>query len=558
VRRICARALVAGLTAVAAAALAATPAGAASPLQVQLLSFNDFHGHLEPTTPGRIVPAPGAAPVPAGGLAYFATHVRQLEAENPRRSLLVSAGDLIGGSPLLSALFHDEPTVEAMNRLGVDVATVGNHEFDEGYAELRRMVQGGCHPVDGCQDGDGYEGAEFPYLAANVVDTATGRPILPPYVIKRFGRVKVAFVGVVLEGTPQIVSQSGIQGLEFRDEAESINRYIPRLRRKGVQAVVAVVHQGDFQTGTLNECQGLTGPLEDIVKRTSREVDVFLTGHTHTAYVCRIDDRLVTQASSFGRVITDVDLAIDRKTGEVTASKATNVPVTQDVAPAPEFAAWVKRYQDLAAPLANRPVGVLAGPATKQADDSGENAAGNLIADSQLAATTGNGAVAAFMNPGGVRADFPGGALTYGGIFTVQPFSNSLVTMTLTGAQLLELLKEQWCGQAEARILLPSASVHYAWSASAAAAILGKPCEGAANPVTDLRIGGTAVDPAASYRITVNSFLADGGDAFTVLRAGTDRAGGPVDLEALEAYLAPSLTGAPIAVPALNRIDVVP
>lgn len=536
---------------------AATPALAAQPMDVQLLSINDFHGHLEPTTPGRIAPAAGAAPVPAGGIAYLSTHLQRLEADN-RRSLFVSAGDLIGGSPLLSSLFHDEPTVEAMNQLGLDVNVVGNHEFDEGERELRRMSQGGCHPDDGCADGNGYEGAEFPFLAANVVNRGTGRTIFPSTMVKRFGKVKVGFVGVVLESTPEIVSRAGIADLEFRDEADSINRLIPGLRRRGVQAVVVLLHQGATQSGGINECQDMAGPVSDIVTRTSKEVDVFLTGHTHNAYVCEVDDRLVTQAAAFGRSITDVDLSINRRTGEVEDAAARNVPVTQDVEPDPAMAEFVARYQLLAAPLADRPLGRVAGPVTRTADDSGESPAGNLIADAQLAATTDAGAVAAFMNPGGVRADLTDTDVSYGEAFTVQPFSNSLVTLTLTGAQLKEMLKSQWCGQDFARILQPSATVGYTWDRSIAEGAIGQPCESAADPVTDLRIGGEPVADDASYRITVNSFLADGGDRFAVLSQGTDRTGGEVDLDALEAYLAPTAAGEPLAVPTSDRITVVP
>ena len=536
---------------------AAAPAIAADPVDVQLLAINDFHGHLEADTPGGISPAPGAPSVPAGGAAYLATHLERLEGDN-RRSLLVSSGDLIGGSPLLSSLFHDEPTVEAMNRLGLDMNGVGNHEFDEGYEQLRRMAQGGCHAEEGCADGDGYEGAEFPFLAANVVDRNSGRTIFPASVVRRFGRLKVGFVGAVLESTPEIVSQTGIRDLEFRDEAEAVNRQIPRLRRRGVQAVVVLLHQGSRQSGTINECAGLDGPVADIVTRTSGEVDAFLTGHTHNAHVCEIDGRLVTQGASFGRTITDVDLALDRRTGEVREAVARNVAVTQDVEPDAEMAAFVERYRLLAAPLAARPLGRLAAPVTRTADDSGESPAGNLIADAQLASTQPAGAVAAFMNPGGVRADFADAEVSYGEAFTVQPFNNSLVTLTLSGAQVAELLKAQWCGQTAARILQPSAGVSYTWDASRAAAALGRPCESAENPVSDLRIGGEPVTREGTYRITVNSFLAEGGDRFSVLAAGTERTGGAVDLEALEAYLAPTATGEPLAVPATDRITVVP
>ena len=538
-------------------------AAAARDVDVQLLGLNDFHGHLESTTPGTIAPDPASPRVPAGGAEYLATHVRAKAAEN-RNTLVVSAGDLIGASPLLSALFHDEPTIEAMNRIGLDLNSVGNHEFDEGGAELLRMQRGGCHPVDGCLDGTGFGGARFRFLAANVVRADSGKTLFPPYAIRKFDGIKVGFIGMTLEGTPDIVSPSGVAGLDFLDEAETANRYARELRRKhGVRAIVVLLHEGGVQsaTGGINSCDGISGPVVDIVERTTKAVDLFMTGHTHAAYNCVIDGRPVTSASSFGRLLTDIDLKLDRHSKDVVEVAANNMIVTQNVFKADDITQLVDRYSAIAAPLRDRVIGRVSADITRTADDSGENAAGNLIADAQLAATSAAGtgaAVAAFMNPGGVRADLAAGDVTFGEAFTVQPFGNSLVTLTLTGAQLLEVLKQQWCSQDAARVLLPSAGVHYTYSASAAAALVGQPCAGAANPVTGLTIGGVAVDPAATYRVTVNSFLADGGDKFTVLREGTDRLGGAVDTDALEAYLAPSLTGAPIAPPVLDRIDVTP
>ena len=564
------------LLVLAVAALLLLPAlAAAKPnskeVEVQLLGLNDFHGHLEPTTPGTIAPDPASPRLPAGGAEYLATHLRAKEAEN-KNTLIVSAGDLIGASPLLSALFHDEPTIEAMNLIGLDLNAVGNHEFDEGADELLRMQNGGCHSVDGCQDGTGFGGADFRFLAANVVRESNSRTLFPPYSIKRFQGIKVGFIGMTLEETPDIVSPSGVAGLDFLDEAETANRYARELRRRhGVRAVVVLLHQGGVQTPPfgINDCNGISGPIVDIVERTTQRVDLFVTGHTHSAYNCVIDGRPVTSAGSFGRLFTDIDLTLSSRSRDVVEVSANNQIVTQNVFKATDLSELIARYTTIAAPLRDRVIGRIAADITRTPDDSGENAAGNLIADAQLAATAAadtGAAVAAFMNPGGVRSDFTfaqsgaegDGNLTYGEAFNVQPFGNSLVTLTLTGAQLLEMLKQQWCSQDFARVLLPSAGVSYSFSQGAATALLGQPCEGAANPVSNLTIAGVAVDPAASYRITVNSFLAEGGDKFTVLAAGTDRLGGAVDTDALEDYVAPSLTGAPVAPPALDRITAVP
>jgi 5'-nucleotidase len=531
-------------------------------VEVQLLGINDFHGNLEPPTgsSGRITPEPGANPVDAGGAAYLATHIRELRATNPN-SLVVSAGDLIGASPLLSAAFHDEPTIEAMNEIGLDLGAVGNHEFDEGEAELLRMQNGGCHPTDTagtCKDTDGrFDGADFQYLAANVVRRDTGEPLFPPYEIRKFGNIKVGFIGMTLEGTPDIVSPSGIRNLEFLDEAETANRYAAELRNEhGVRAVVVLLHEGGTPTpfAGINACN-VSGAIVDIVNRTDDAVDLFVTGHTHQPYNCVIDGRPVTSASSFGRLVTDIDFTLDRRTKDIENVRADNVIVTRTVERAPDIQALIDRYTTLVAPIRDRVIGNLTAPLLRASDNSGESTAGNFVADAQLFDSVGEGAVAAFMNPGGVRAEIDAGPVTYGEAFTMQPFGNNLTTITLTGAQLYEMLKQQWCGLSSTRILLPSHTVHYTFDSTKV--VVGAPCATAVNPVVpgSLTINGTPVVDSGTYRITVNSFLADGGDGFTVLTQGADRVGGAVDVDALERYFA---TAPQLSPPALNRIDVVP
>ena len=563
-------------------------------VRVQLLAINDFHGHLQTTTTGGIRPptpptVPGQPPpatpaaIPAGGAAILGSYVRELERKN-RNTLTVSAGDLIGGSPLLSALFHDEPTIEAMNLLGLDLNAVGNHEFDEGEAELKRMQRGGCHPTDGCETGHTFEGADFKFLAANVVRKDNAKTLFRPYVVRRFQGKKIGFIGMTLEGTPSIVSPSGISNLSFLDEAATANRYARELRRRhGVKAIVVLLHEGGFpnvpfNTDTLDAC-GVTGPIVDIVNNTTDAVDLFVTGHTHSAYNCLIDGRPVTSASSFGRVLTDIDLTIGRN-GDIKTVSADNLPLfTAGRTPAPRVQELVEYYEAESADERQAPTGrisadIRSGRTPGTTDDSGEQPAGNLIADAQLADTADpgrGGAVAALMNPGGVRADFvfadsgaegdEDGLVTYEEAFTVQPFNNLVATQTFTGAQLLDVLKDQWCGAATVNRLLPSASLTYTYDQSIADEIDGgTPCAGAPNPVSDLRINGTPVDPAASYRITTNNFLADGGDDFPSLTQGTDRTTlSDFDIDSLTRYLAPTLAGAPpIGPPALDRIDVTP
>jgi 5'-nucleotidase len=550
--------------AVAAALVAAAPAQAQKKqekrpdkLEVQLLGINDFHGHLEPDTPGTITRRlrPTEVRVPAGGAEYLATHVRRLKRRNPN-TLVVAAGDLVGASPLLSSLFHDEPAIEAMNEIGLDVSAVGNHEFDEGPAELLRLQRGGCHPHDGCADGNGYRGADFPFLAANVTSVRTGRTFFPPYVIKRVGGVRIGFIGMTLEGTPELLLPVFASVLHFADEADTANHYVRVLRRKRVKAIVVLLHEGGAPIRRMSPdgCPGLSGPLEDIVDRTSREVDVFITGHTHAAYDCVIDRRRVTSAASFGRLITRVTLKISRRRNDIVRARADNWVVGQDVMRAPSITKLIARYARFADPLRKRVIGRLASYASRGANRAGERPFGTMMADAMLLAS---GADAAFVNPGELRRGLPAGEITYGRAFRSLPFGSTLATMSLYGLDVNELLKEQWCGRSRQRILLPS-GVSYTWSAQVAASILDQPCLGAPNPVTDLRIAGAPVEPARLYRITVSSRLAQGFNAFDTLAHGAGKVGGPDETAALEAYLAPSVSGDPIVPPVRNRITVAP
>ncbi len=534
--------------------------GTAPPtIDMQILAVNDFHGNLEPPTGSSGTIGSGATAVPAGGVEYLATHIRQLRATNPR-SVVVSAGDMIGASPLLSALFHDEPTIEAFNQIGLDFNAVGNHEFDEGLAELLRMQSGGCHPTDGCQDGDPFGGAKFKFLAANVVYSENGRPIFPAYGIRTFNGAKVAFIGMTLEGTPEIVTPSGVRGLTFKDEADTVNALVPFLKRQGIEAIVVLVHEGGLPTGGYNECPSISGPIVDIVQRTDPEVDLFVTGHTHQAYNCKIDGRVVTSAASFGRLVTDIDVSLDQRTKDVVSVAANNVIVTRDVEKAPDMTQLIAKYQTVAGPVANRVIGSITTDITRAdtTNRSGETALGDVIADAQLWATSApdlGGAQIALMNPGGIRADFTyaqsagegDGNVTYGEAFSVQPFANNLVTLSLTGVQIEQVLEQQWQLQADgterARILQVSNGFAYTYDAL-------RPRGDRIDPAS-ITLNGTPLDPNATYRVTVNSFLATGGDGFTVFNAGTDRLTGAIDLDALVAYFAAK---SPIAPGPQNRI----
>ena len=537
------------------AAVGSAGAKPSATVNVQILALNDFHGNLLP--PGNF------GTTPAGGVEFLATHINSLRTMNPN-TVVVSAGDMIGASPLISALFHDEPTIEAFNTIGLDFNAVGNHEFDEGVYELIRMQEGGCHPVDGCLDGDGFTGAEFRYLAANVTWKKNDKPIFPAFKTRSFNGVQIAFIGMTLEGTPTIVTPSGIVDLNFLDEADTVNALVPELKRRGIETIVVLLHEGGAQNvssspTTMNQCNGFSGAVVDIVNRLDPEVDMVISGHTHQAYNCNIGGRLVTSASSFGRVLTKIDMTINRTTGEVVSMAANNLVVTRDVTPAASLTTLINKYQTLVAPLANRVIGSITADITRTNNAAGESALGDVIADAQLDATNDPGfgdAVVAFMNPGGIRADLlyaqisggeQPGEVTYGEMFTVQPFGNSMVTMTLTGAQIKAVLEQQFDNPAvgQNRILQVSNGFTYTWTASAP---LG-------NKVSNIMLNGVPLDMNASYRVTVNSFLADGGDNFTVLRQGTDRLGGEVDTDAFEKYFA---AFSPVAPGPQNRITQVP
>ncbi|MFF8674706.1 bifunctional metallophosphatase/5'-nucleotidase [Streptomyces sp. NPDC015242] len=545
---------------------------------VQLLSFNDLHGNLEPPagSSGRVTekqPDGTTKTIDAGGVEYLATHLRQAR-QGEKYSITAAGGDMVGASPLISGLFHDEPTIEALNKLDLDVTSVGNHEFDEGAGELGRLQNGGCHPKDGCYTDEEFEGADFPYLAANVLDEKTKKPILKPYWVWKKNGVKVGFIGVTLEGTPDIVSAEGVKGLSFKDETETINKYAKVLQKQGVKSIVALVHEGGFPASTSYnyDCDspgagdGISGPIVDIAKNVTPQVDALVTGHTHSAYVCSIADpsgkpRMVTSAASFGRLYTDTTLTYDRLTGDIarTAVKSANRVVTRDVPKAPDMTGLIGKWNALAAPIGNRPIGYISGDI---GNTGTESPLGDLIADAQLAhgKQLDPETDLALMNPGGIRAPLTyaakagegDGVVTYAEGFTVQPFANTVNLQDFTGTQLVQALKEQVSGAnaAAPKILQVSSGLTYT---------LDLTKSGADRVVTDsIRLNGAAIDPAATYRVATNSFLAGGGDGFPTLGQGTNDVVGADDLTALEQYLTANSSAAnPIAPPKADRITVV-
>ncbi|WP_342617003.1 bifunctional metallophosphatase/5'-nucleotidase [Rhodoferax sp. GW822-FHT02A01] len=555
-------------------------ARADEPVHVSLIAINDFHGNILPPAGSVLMPDAANASgtrVAAGGAAYLASLVRELRAQNPGRTLVVGAGDLVGATPLASGLFHDEPTIEVLNQIGLDISSVGNHEFDKGRKELLRLQNGGCYPraedgstgivgKDTCMNAGGFPGARFQYLAANVVDTRTEQTLLPATALREVGGVKIGFIGLTLRATPSVVTPAGVVGLRFVSEVATVNKLAPQLKAQGAAAVVVLIHQGG-QTGarTVQDktCPDFSGPILDLADGFDSAVDVVVSGHTHQEYVCtRPDGKLVTQTGFYGRLLTRIDLQIDAMARKVVAKDANNfvvlngavvkdingnpLPLPQGakaLEPDPQVEAIVRRYGDLTAPLSEMEVGRLTAPLERRTNAAGESTLGALIADAFLAGTSDSSygdkpAQIAFTNPGGLRSDLTSSlTVTFGQLFNVLPFNNTLVTMDLTGAQILRLLEQQWerPQPAGGRVLPVSQGFSYVWDAS-------KP-EGAA-PGTghrvvpgSMRLNGEPMEMDKLYRVTVNSFMASGGDAFNVFKSGRNVQEGDNDLAVTKLYL---------------------
>ncbi len=575
-----------GACALAGVAATSGTAEAFNPLvmDIQILSFNDFHGNLEPPSgsSGRVVVdhalnATKTAAVDvnrdAGGVEYLATHLKEAR-EGHKNTLTVAAGDIIGASPLLSAAFHDEPTIESMNLLGLDASAVGNHEFDEGYKELQRMQNGGCindgagaNNQNSCAD-HYFKGANFDYLAANVKYAGTDKTILPPYTIKYVNGARIGFIGMTLKDTPSIVTASGVAGLQFTDEVATANALVPELRRKGVNAIIVLIHQGgtpDQQTWVgpdgkpykVNPTYDYTcaeggslkpdSPIIPIAKGLDPAIDMVISGHTHQPYVCDIKDpagqsRLVTSASSFGRLFTETDLKYDRITRDIVRASVSgsNMVVTRDVPKDAAQTTLIGQYKTLVKPIASKVLGKITTDVDRKANPAGETPLGDLIADAQLkdpsVVTGGQTPVIAFMNPGGIRADLvynassqgeAPGDVTFEEAFTVQPFNNYLVSMTLTGQNIYDLLTQQVTGAnsgSGSKTLQVSQGFTYTMTPTG-------PVDGS------VALNGTPISKTATYRVVTNNFLSDGGDNFKAFTAGTGKYFGGLDIDGFASYL---------------------
>jgi len=485
-----------------AACASATPASRS--VHLRLIAFNDFHGHIETA-------------------ASLAAAAREL-GRGHAHTAVVAAGDLIGASPLPSAIFADEPAVQALSDAGLALSAAGNHEFDHGAAELLRLQRR----------------ARFRWLAANVFDAASGKLLLPAYEIRAYGGIRVAFVGAVLRSTPQVAAASGVRGLEFRDEAQSVNALVPALRAAGVEAIVLLIHEGGHLPGPYGDpaCPGFGGPIVDIVKRLDPAIDVVVSGHTHEAYACRVEGRIVTSASAYGRMVATIDLTLDRATRDVSSAEANLVVVdAEHFKPDPAIQRYVDEIVREVGPSMRRKVGVIHGELTTAPNAAGQSSLGQFVADAQLAAMRGAGEQVAVANAGGLRASLAGrkddgDAVTFGDLHAAQPFGNTLIAVTLTGSQLVQLLEQQFRGPASPdrpRLLAVSRGLEYAWNGSCP--------RGHRIVAHSVRVEGREVVPEGRYRVVASDFLVEGNEGHGVLRQGLRPTAGPQDVAALERYV---------------------
>lgn len=496
-------------------------------VDLQVLGVNDLHGNLEPTL---------VSGQQAGGVAYLGSYLAAAKAANPKGTIVAHAGDTVGASPLISSWFHDEPTIEATNLMDFDAGTVGNHEFDEGGTEMLRLIRGG-HREDGKQLKDGvdtsdpdFPGADYPYVSANVTYADSGKHVLPPFTIVRREGIPVGIIGVTTTETPSIVVPDAVAPFRFGDLSDAVNQQVKILNKLGVHTIVVLAHAGGFQ----DPGKDPAGEILDEAKQMSPDVDLVVAGHTHSFLNTRVNNALVVQAYKYGTAFDKVTLKVDRRTRDVTDSTADVVTTYDDaIAPRADLADLVQTFKDRIAPVSSRVVGTAAAPATRDATAAGESALGDLIADAQAHET---GAQLALMNPGGIRADLKAGQLTFGDLFAVQPFDNGMVSMKLTGAQVKAILEQQF--QAAGDKILQVSGLKETYDKTRA--------EG--DRITALTLAdGTPIDPAATYTVACNSFLATGGDGFTVFKDGTDVTSFGSDIDAFEHHV--ESLSQPFAVP---------
>ena len=509
--------------------------------RVQLLGINDFHGQL--------VAGKEMLERPAGSAPVLAAYLRDEIAQFPGDSLIVHAGDFVGGSPLSASLLQDEPAISFLNLLANQdcwngvmarcnvVGTLGNHEFDEGVPELLRLLRGGSPPAGAHSLDPTWGGARFPYVSANVLDRRTGKPLLPPFVVlERYG-VRIGVIGAVLTATQRMVLPEGIRTVKFVDEAMAINQAARTLSRRGVQTIVVLLHLGagmvPYEGRTRRDVSLPAGSeVAALVRTLDPAIDVVVSGHAHqftNAYATarKGHEILVTQAHAAGTAFADIELTIDRRGGDVIDKHARIVTAFADAGPglhpAEDVAALVTRSEQRSRALLESVVGDAPQAVRSVPNEAGESALGNLIADAQRRA---GDAQIALVSQGAIRGDLDRGPVTWRELATIHPWGNVVVTVDLTGAQIRAVLEQQWSFSPPH--LLQVSGLRYKWDAGLP---VGK-------RITALDVGDAPLVDGAVYRVAISDHLARGGGGFELLESAKQRRVGPRDTEALRALIA--------------------
>ncbi len=505
---------------------------------IKLLGINDFHG--------QIVDGRKSGSHPVGGAAVMASYFKKEMDDN---TVIALMGDQVGASTPASSLLNDEPTILFFNSLGNShctpqtrldpacniVATVGNHEFDKGQKNLFEMINGrDTAPTNNWIPLPHYPGASFPYISANIVDATTGKPLFQPYIIKNVNGTRIAFIGAILKDAPSVIMPTRIQGIKFLDEADTINQYLPKIKAQGVNIVVVIIHQGGQQNayeGPTRDNSNITGDIVNIVNRLDDGVDVVMAGHTHQFLNGFLNNKsgnkvLVTQAYSYSAAFAEVTLHVDNKTHSVMDESASIINTYADQAPgnAPD-ADTVKLIQyakDKTDPMVNQHIGDLQNPLSKNPNAAGESELGDLITDAMRANVHAD---ISFMNAGGIRANLDAGNVTWGTLAAVQPFSNQVVELALTGDDIRTLLEQQWTTARSS--VLGVSGLAYSYDSS-------KPI---GQRVLTITHDGQPLDSKKTYMVATNDFLALGGDGFTVLESASVIKSGDTDLNALISYI---------------------
>ncbi|MBD1380725.1 bifunctional metallophosphatase/5'-nucleotidase [Metabacillus arenae] len=476
-------------------------------VEVSLFGVNDFHGQLDTyqTLKGKKV----------GGAEYLAAYLKKYKQENPH-SLLVHAGDMIGGSPPISSLFQEESTMEFLNLLNFDIGTPGNHEFDQGTNELTRLIDGGYHEKTGF-----FKGSNTPYISANVINKKTKKPLFSPYIIKEVNGMKIGFIGAVTTETNAYLLPESKKKIEITDEITAINHSVSRLKEQGISSIIVLAHIS--AKSKLNGSNAKEALIE-MAPKIDDEVDVLFAGHNHQYANTTIENKLIVQAYSYGKAFSHVKLKIDPSTGDIAKKHAEIIPTEhKNISPDQETSQLLDKYSQRLGTTLSKEVGTISKTVSRKKDNKGNSSLASLVAESQKASV---GADMAFMHHGGIRANLEKGQITMKDLYTVLPFPHQVVKLELTGKQIKEVLEQQWAlGK---KNLLQASGISFTYNENlpfGERILLLKDQEG------------NELEEGKRYNIAVSSYLAKGGDGFTAFQKGKLVQEGPGVVEALKIFM---------------------